>query len=246
MGGFDTREVFDDDYLYFYADRVSEERSEQETEAIWTLLDLEPGVRVLDLACGHGRLANRLAGRGATVTGLDITESFLDLARQDATEMDVDATYVLGDMRSLDWHEAFDVVVNWFTSFGYFDDDDNRRVLEGVHAALVGGGRLLLELMHRDMVAGSIGGGAAWTVKRNGDLMVDDSRFDPLSGRVLTERTVIRDSRVRSFTFFVRLFSFTEIRDWLHHTGFTEIEAFGEDHEPLKPTSRRLRVIARK
>lgn len=138
------------------------------------------------------------------------------------------------------------MVLNWFTSFGYFDDEENRRVLEGAHGALVSGGRFLIELMHCDLIAASIGAGSAWVTKRDGDLMVDDSRFDPLSGRVLTERTIVRDGHVRRFSYFVRLFSFTEIRDWWRQTGFTEIDAFGEDHEPLKPTSRRMLVVARK
>lgn len=122
-----------------HAERVSNERSEREADGIWDLLDLQPGVRVLDLACGHGRLANRLARRGAVVTGLDVTEPFIELARERDEEMAVDATYALGDMRTLEWREAFDVALNWFTSFGYFDDEENRRVLEGVHGALVSG-----------------------------------------------------------------------------------------------------------
>ena len=145
---FETEAVFDDDYLYFYDQVLTEERSDREAELIWRLGGLKEGTRVLDLACGHGRLANRLAARGAAVTGLDVTERFLEVARADARDRGVSVDYVHGDVRALPWTEEFDVVVNWFTAFGYFDDDENRRVLEGVHRSLRPGGRFLLELNH--------------------------------------------------------------------------------------------------
>jgi 2-polyprenyl-3-methyl-5-hydroxy-6-metoxy-1,4-benzoquinol methylase len=67
---------------------------------------------VLDLACGHGRIANRLAARGCEVTGLDYTSAYLDRARQEAAERRVDVTYIQGDMRHLPWEEQFDSVIN--------------------------------------------------------------------------------------------------------------------------------------
>jgi cyclopropane fatty-acyl-phospholipid synthase-like methyltransferase len=69
---FEFSEVFNVDYLFFYGPEL-EAVSDAEAETIWRLLDLEPGMEVLDLACGHGRIANRLARRGARVMGLDAT-----------------------------------------------------------------------------------------------------------------------------------------------------------------------------
>jgi SAM-dependent methyltransferase len=95
--------LFDDDYLFFYANILSDEVSDRQTDLIWRLLALEPGAQVLDLACGHGRIANRLAAKGATVTGLDVTARFLDRARADAQARGVEVDYVHGDMRELAW-----------------------------------------------------------------------------------------------------------------------------------------------
>ena len=50
---FDTAAVFDEDYLYFYAELLSEARSDTEADLLWRLLDLESGMQVLDPACGH-------------------------------------------------------------------------------------------------------------------------------------------------------------------------------------------------
>jgi cyclopropane fatty-acyl-phospholipid synthase-like methyltransferase len=68
---FRRRGPFDEDYLYFHADTLLDARSDAETDLIWRLLDIEPGMHVLDLARGHGRIANPLAALGCHVTGLD-------------------------------------------------------------------------------------------------------------------------------------------------------------------------------
>jgi Methyltransferase domain len=61
---------------------------------------LGDGTEVLDLACGHGRIANRLAGMGAQLTGLDATPIVLDLARADADRRGVSVDYVQGRSNS--------------------------------------------------------------------------------------------------------------------------------------------------
>jgi 2-polyprenyl-3-methyl-5-hydroxy-6-metoxy-1,4-benzoquinol methylase len=102
---------------------------------VWNLLGLADGAEVLDLACGHGRIANRLAGMGARVTGLDATPLFLDLGRADARRRGVTVDYVHGDMRAIPWTDRFEAVVSWFTAYGYFDDAQNRTVLAQVYQA---------------------------------------------------------------------------------------------------------------
>ena len=81
---FDVEGMFDEEYLYFYAGPL-DARGDAEAELIWRLLEVEPGMEVLDLAYGHGRIANALAARGCRVTGLDATPLFPERARHDAT-----------------------------------------------------------------------------------------------------------------------------------------------------------------
>ncbi len=121
-------EVFDADYLRFYEDPL-EERADRETDLIARLLGLEAGAELLDAPCGHGRIANRLAAKGVRVVGLDNNPAFLERARTDAAAMGVEVEYVLGDLRDLRLSRSFDAALNWFTSFGYFDEAANRRLL---------------------------------------------------------------------------------------------------------------------
>ena len=240
---FDTEGLFDDDYLYFYELRdPTGERTDAEVDLIWRLLDLKPGMEVLDLACGHGRIANRLAQRGCAVTGLDVTQRFLHLARQDAAARAVHVEYTEGDMRSLPWTERFDAVVNWFTSFGYFSDDDNRRVLAQIAHSLKPAGQLAIEVNNYATIMRTYQD--AIVLERDGDLMIDRHTFDPLTGRNHVDRTIVRDGAVRHVPFEVRMFTFPELRDWLLDAGLATVNAYGEDGEPLSADHRRMIVVA--
>jgi ubiquinone/menaquinone biosynthesis C-methylase UbiE len=240
----DREQVFDDDYLYFYEPWQSEETNDREAELVWELLGLQPGDAVLDLACGNGRIANRLAQRRAEVTGLDATPMFLQLAREDAERRGVEVEYVEGDMRELPWTDRFDAVLSWFTSFGYFDDADNRSVLEQAHRSLKDGGRLLIE---NNNTAQLLTRALPWIVhERDGDFMIDRWHFDATTSRGMTERIVIRDGRSRRFEFFVRMFIAAELGDWCRDAGFRSVEFYDDGGAPLTAQSRRMITIARK
>ncbi|TDD05394.1 class I SAM-dependent methyltransferase [Nonomuraea deserti] len=238
---FDAEGLFDDDYLYFFAEHL-DARSDAEAEVVWQLLDLQPGMEVLDLACGHGRISNRLARRGCRVTGLDSSRLFLDRARQDADTLGVTVDYVHGDMRRLPWPDRFDRVVSWFTAFGYFSDPENQRVLVQAAAALKPGGKIALDLNNHTAVVRTYQ--TSTLVERNGDLLIDRHHLDVLTSTNVVNRTIIRDGRARSVPYFVRMFAFTELRDWMLAAGFTAVHALGADGTALTIDSRRMIVVA--
>jgi SAM-dependent methyltransferase len=137
-----------------------------------------------------------------------------------------------------------DQVVNWFTAFGYFDDAGNRQVLSQVARALRPGGRFALEVQHRDWIVSALQ--PAFVFERDGDLLIDRNRFDPLTGRIVSERTIVRGGRVRRVPYFVRLFGFTELRDWLLQAGFAAVDGYDQDGVALSPASRRLLAVAQR
>lgn len=239
-----AHELFDEDYLHFYSPMLTDEVSDAQAGRIWNLLGVAEGACVLDLACGHGRIANRLAQRGAVVTGLDATALFLDAAKRDALNRQVTVEYVEGDMRAIPWVDRFDAVVSWFTAFGYFDDDQNRDMLTGIRRALRPGGRFLVELNHKD---GMLPVWLPSSIQRiGGDVLIDERVFDALTGRVNTNRMIVRNGEVRHLSFFVRMFSFAELRDWLLQAGFRTVSGFAGDGTALTATSRRMILVAEK
>jgi SAM-dependent methyltransferase len=233
---FDFEGVFNEDYLYFYEQILTPERTEEDVSRIVELLDLTPGAEILDCPCGHGRISNVLAGRGFRVTGIDASEFFLDRARADARALGVDVEYVRGDMRGLPWRDRFDALVNWFTSFGYFSDDQNKAVLVQFHDALKPGGKLILETLNITRML--LNFQPQHFVERDGDLMADEIQLDVENARILTERMVARAGRTRKTHFVVRWFGVPEVRDWLEGAGFENVRTPG-----LTPQTR-LVVVA--
>jgi SAM-dependent methyltransferase len=235
-------ELFDEDYLWFMEDAL-EERSDAEVELILRLLELPDGASVLDAPCGHGRIANRVSAIGCRVTGLDSSRLFLDIAR----ERGPDVEYVEGDLRDMPFDGRFDAAISWFSSFGYFDDEGNRRVLEGFRRALKPGGKLLIEQASREMLVANIppSGQAVWMTERGDDLQIDKVTFDPVAGRSNTERIIVRDGKVRRTGFSLAQPTAAELVEMLHDAGFEDVRAFDESGGEFTTKSRRLLLLAR-
>ncbi len=243
---FDFEAVFEvDDYLYFYETDLTDERSEAEVAGLVQLLALDRPMRILDLACGHGRHANRLAALGHAVTGIDITLGFLELARRQAAEMGVQVDYRQGDMRDLEFVAEFDRVVLLFTAFGYFDDAANVQVVEKIARALRPGGLFAFDIPNRDVTLTVLR--PYHVQEKEGNLMIDRSSFDMLTGRWTNERIVIRDGVRKDKPFSIRVYNATEIRDLLTGAGLAVHGIYGGWDGRLPSTaSGRLVVVARK
>ncbi|MEX0648645.1 MAG: methyltransferase domain-containing protein [Balneolaceae bacterium] len=108
---------------------------------------------ILDLGCGRGRHSISLAEKGYKVTGIDLSEEAIRTARKNAVERGFpEIDFRVRDMRN-PLPRKFDAVVNLFTTFGYFlEDEENRRVLTGVASMLPGGGIFVIDYLN-DQVA---------------------------------------------------------------------------------------------
>ncbi len=127
--------------------RISSEQTAKDIAFIVKNLNLKKGAELLDLGCGHGRHTIALAELGYKVTGLDYSEDFIELAKKDAKVKGVSAHFVQQDMREMAYEAEFDAVINFFSSFGYFkNDEDNQLVLRKIAQALKPGGILLIDL----------------------------------------------------------------------------------------------------
>ena len=238
----DADDVTDDDYLYFFGEPL-EKMAGADADRIWDLLDLEPEMEVLDLGCGHGRIANRLARRGCRVTGLDVSLTFLDRAREDAAACGVTVDYVHDDMRNLAWSGRFDRIVNWANAFGFLDEPDDQRVLTRVAEALKPGGRLIMETANfprfiRDFRSSSV-------LEHEGALVIDQGRWDPLTGRSFSTRTVVQDGSMRRSSYITRVYTFPELRGLLRTAGFATVDGYGEDGSTLNADHHRSLAVAR-
>jgi SAM-dependent methyltransferase len=124
------------------------DRTEAEVDRALAMLGATGSERVLDLACGTGRHSLELARRGFSVVGVDISPDLLAIAESDATAQSLDATFVEVDLRELDFHNAFDLVLNLNDgAVGYFEtEEENHRTFEVIAEALRPGGGHLMQL----------------------------------------------------------------------------------------------------
>jgi SAM-dependent methyltransferase len=152
----------------------------QEVSFLIEALGLTAGLRVLDVGCGPGRHTRELARRGMTVHGIDISETFIDLARQDAP---AGATFARMDARTMPWDGEFDIVICLCQgAFGLMTaSGEDATVLAGIARALKPGGRLALSAFS-----------AYFAVKYQ-----TDAQFDAATG-VNHERTDVRDPHGRA------------------------------------------------
>ena len=138
-------------YLYFHEDFLSEERTKRECEFIEQICETKNGEKILDLACGHGRHANYLS-RHYEVVGIDINRKFIELARESASNQGLKVEYLQQDILEIDYSEEFDVILLLFNTFGFFDKEDNKRLIKGIYKSLKAGGRVIIDTKNRDHV----------------------------------------------------------------------------------------------
>ncbi len=130
------------------ADMAWTERTGSEIDRALTMLRPEGGERILDLACGTGRHSLELVRRGFSVVGVEIGPELVEIARRDADQEGLEATFVQGDLRELDFAEEFDIVLNLNDgAVGYFEtDEENLRTFEVISRALKPGGQNLIQV----------------------------------------------------------------------------------------------------
>ena len=234
---------FGDDYFELY--RLDAEKTGRECEFICHELGLKPGMRVLDLCCGHGRHLVHLLRRGVNVTGLDLGPVQLAKAKERLRARGLSCKLVRGDMRFLPCSQAFDAALSMFTSFGYFDDDGNAQVLSELRRALRPGGRLLLDLPN--VVASCRRGLTQQWVERECGLVFEEFERDAGAGRLRSRKVVADAEGRRPYRFTVREYIFCEIKAMLQGVGF-EVEEVrgGYEDTPLAPDSPRMVVRARR
>jgi SAM-dependent methyltransferase len=137
---------FDSPWYHLLYQNRDEKEAEGFVARLMEKLDLPRTSTVLDLACGKGRHSKFIHSLGYTVLGVDLSERSILEAKKMETE---GLRFRTGDMREPQGMEEFDLVLNLFTSFGYFEkEEDNLKVLLSIRQSLKPGGLLLLDFMN--------------------------------------------------------------------------------------------------
>lgn len=237
---------FDELYLRMFEAILTPERTAQEVAGVLTMLDLQPGSRILDLCCGQGRHAVHLTQVGHRVTGLDRSAYLLAQAKSASAAAGVEIHWVRGDMRYLPWREQFDTCLSLFSAFGYFEDDaENEQVLHQVQRSLKPGGVFLLDVSNRDYCLLRLWPNVWHYVEEAA--VLEETSFDALTSRFTTTFTWVEEGKWESLTHSVRHYTAPELSGMLQRAGLDPVAYYGDfEGEEFDFHSSRLIVIAEK
>jgi SAM-dependent methyltransferase len=205
--------------------------AEKQVDFLLSVLEPAEGARILDVPCGTGRHSVLFGRRGFRVTGIDISRDCLRLAHRQAAHRNV--RYLHGDMAKLGrFRGRFDLVVNLFTSFGYFaTDKQNAAVLRGMVRALNPGGRVVLNLIDREYLL-PIFNPSRWS-ESDDLLVVESSRYEPKTKYNASHMFMVdkRAGRVKPIHYHyhrIRIYSKPELVRLMKACGLRNIKVFGD------------------
>lgn len=235
---------------------IPPEKTQAEAEFLIKHLACEPGARLLDVPCGNGRLSFELGRRGYRVTGVDISEEFIEEARCSAaglinppadasgTDLPAPIEFHLGDMRAIEGSSVYDGAFCFGNSFGFLEYADMERFLGGVARALKPGARFIV---NTGMAAESVlpdfeeqscheVGDIVTTIKER--YLADESCID-------SEYIFERDGKVESGKAKHWIYTAAEIRRMLERAEFKVLNCYGSlKSELFKLGSRELFIVS--
>jgi SAM-dependent methyltransferase len=224
-------DIFDDDYMTLMP-VLNPRDIRREVDFIEKCLNVPKGCLLLDLCCGDGRHAVGLSRRGYRVVGVDLSLPMLARAGESAQEADQKINFIHGDMRDLGFDRTFDAVYCVGTSFGYFDEKTNFKVLEGVARALKPGAPFLLEVANRDHVIANQPN-LTW-FEGSGSVCMEETSFNYVTSRLDMVRNLILgdDGRQVKHELSLRLYSLHELGTALQSAGFKVTQVAGHISTP--------------
>ena len=228
MAGEWWQSFFDETYLELWAGLFPAEVCEAEADALWELLRLGDGDRVLDAPCGYGRVSLPLARRGAIVTGVDFSPAMLAAAKKERDELGLEdaVTLVEADLRKPLAVGEFAAAINLFSSLGYGTRDDDRAILRTIAGSLRSGGRFFIDTIHRDVVvARRTRGDRPGAKMPGGVILTEELRFDPIRGVVDTTWSWIGPAGSGEKSGTIRSYTITELIELADSCDFRFISA---------------------
>ncbi len=227
---------------------VYRHRDEREASRLADLIEQvarpEPGSHLLDVACGRGRHARVFARRGYRVTGVDINPDVLEEARRRSQREGLSITFLQADMRKLPFDATFDGVLNLFTSFGYFDtDEEHLQAIQSMSRALKPGGWLVQDFLNAPYVRRNL---VPRDERTYGNVHILQERY--ISGIFLFKRiTLQQEGKTYTFVERVRLLERKDFEAMYKQAGLVLQSCLGDyEGTPWSPDIPRLILYARR
>ena len=212
-----------EEYLEVYLHRNSDD-AKKLVSLILDTSKLAYGSTILDAACGAGRHSGIFASLGYKVTGFDLSKTLLQVAGAEAKQKALNINYACGDLRKVFFNYKFDLIVNLFTSFGYFDsDEDNFSFLKNSIKILNDNGSYVLDYLNEKFLRLNLIG---TSVKKLNDKSILESRRI-INDRVEKEITIANKFSERKYVESVKLYSKQKIEFEMTKAGYKCFRIYG-------------------
>lgn len=230
---------FDSPYYHVLYQSRCEDEASRFIKNLMSYLNLPEGKKVLDLACGKGRHSRTLSELGMDVLGVDLSENSIAEASKFGTSK---LRFKVHDMRE-ELDEQFSLVLNLFTSFGYFEDNsENEKVIAAIHSMLEPRGKLVIDFMNARKVVQQL---VCQEYKE-----IDGIRFE--ISRKYDGQHIIKDIQFTDkggdyhYTERVQALDYSYFHEQLSRHGFRILTTFGdfELNDFSETESERLIIIA--
>jgi SAM-dependent methyltransferase len=245
---------YDDDKFWkavapvLFSDERCGEAAGKEVEQVLALLGAPAGAHLLDLCCGPGRHAVELARRGFSVTGVDRTAAYLEQARRQTDQEGLSIEFVRADMLDFCRSSTFDGALNLFTSFGFFEsDEDELQVLSNVFESLKPNGRFIIDILGKEVLSRKFQT-RSWQSTADGKVfLLEERKIRSGWGSIDNRWLVFNEAGRHEFHWAIRVYSGRELETLLRRAGFSEIVQYGGlDGAPYDDEATRLVAVAQK
>ena len=179
------------------------------------------------------------------MVGIDRNETYLAEARRLAEQEDLAAEFVQTDVRELSLERRFDLAINLWTSFGYYDDATNASILKKIGQCLITGGKFLIELDNRDWYVRHFSP-RIWLPQQEGVIVLQEREFDIETSVLRMMWTFVEQGKItRKVPYNVRCHSCHELVSLLENSGFADVEVLPDMRgRPFTFDSPVMRLVA--
>lgn len=237
-------DFFDENYLELYLEKQKEELAIKQVDFIINSLSLKKEDRVLDLGCGIGRHIIELGKRGIFAVGVDFNEKYIEIANKLKGDLE-NVQLIKMDMREINFEKEFDAAISVWTSFGYFANEENLFLLKKINLSLKENGKFFLDIENIFYMLKNLPR-ERWE-KVDDFYILERNDLNFKTSRLKTERVIIKNGVIKTYTRIYRIFTLKEIELYLNKSGFKIINCFGSyEGEEYSIQSKRLIVISEK
>lgn len=233
---------FNSKYYHILYQNRNEDEAERFISNLSTFLNLDESSYLLDLACGKGRHAIYLNKLGYKVDGADLAPESIQHANQFSSDS---LNFFEHDMRNDLNRTGYSHVFNLFTSFGYFENqDENLATLKSIYNSLQPNGILVIDFLNIELIAKSL---VADEVKRCHDI---DFKIQRKIEKDVINKTIKFTAEGQHYEFVekVQALSLKDFENLLTKAGFVIKNVFGDYNlgKFAPETSNRLIIVSAK